>query len=184
MEIVNRDNSRSVVYRDVFFDVDFDTLKAEIDWQVEKVQVYGKWYETNRLRSGQGESSYRYSGNVVQGKPWSQTVKVIKSKLEQLYGAKVSYVLCNYYPDGTSYLGYHSDSEKDLVPNASIYSVSFGATRKFYLKHTDSTRYDTVLNHGDVLIMQGETQKHFKHTVPKEMTVKSPRINLTFRLMK
>ena len=184
MEIVNRDNSRSIVYRDVFSDVDFDVLKGEIDWQVEKVLVYGKWHEPYRLRSGQGESSYSYSGNVVEGLTWSTTVKSIKAELEHLYGAKVSYVLCNYYPDGTSHLGYHSDNEKDLAPNASIYSVSFGASRKFYLKHTDGTRYDTVLNHGDVLIMEGETQRHFKHTVPKEMKVKLPRINLTFRLMK
>jgi len=35
--------------------------------------------------------------------------------------------------------------------------------------------------HGSLLIMAGNTEKHFKHEVPKEPDVTQPRINLTFR---
>lgn len=180
--VVERDNSRVVLFRKVF-DLDFEKLKEEIEWQGEKIFVFGKWHEPNRMRSGQGELSYSYSGTKVVAREWTPLVKSVKDFLESKYGADVNYVLLNYYPDGTSQLGYHSDDEKGLVFKASIWSVSFGASRKFYLKHSDGTLYKTVLNHGDLLVMEGETQLHFKHSVPKEAKVKEPRINMTFRLL-
>ena len=184
MEVVlDQDNSRVVIYRKVF-DHDFAELKEEIAWEGEKIFVYGKWCEPNRMRSGQGELSYSYSGTKIVAKKWTPTVKTVKEVLEKVYGAEINYVLLNFYPSGESQLGYHSDKEKDLAPYKSIYSVSFGASRKFYLKHLDGTLFKTVLHHGDLLVMEGETQDHFKHSVPKEMKVKEPRINMTFRLLK
>jgi alkylated DNA repair dioxygenase AlkB len=41
----------------------------------------------------------------------------------------------------------------------------------------------TEINHGDVLIMKGQTQQHWEHQVPKSKAQASfgSRINLTFR---
>src|SRR5438876_1121395 len=41
--------------------------------------------------------------------------------------------------------------------------------------------FATRLPHGSLLIMAGQTQKNFKHEVPKEPDITEPRINLTFR---
>lgn len=63
-----------------------------------------------------------------------------------------------------------------------IASVSLGAKRLFRLKALNGpVVYAERLPHGSLLIMAGQTQKNFKHEVPKEPEVDQPRINLTFR---
>jgi len=90
----------------------------------------------------------------------------------------------NLYPDGNSGMAWHRDAEKELVPDGSIASLSFGASRKFALKHIESKeKLDFILHSGDLLEMCGETQQHWMHSVPKTKKVLEPRINLTFRQM-
>jgi hypothetical protein len=61
-------------------------------------------------------------------------------------------------------------------------SVSLGAERLFRLKRKNgSVAFSKRLPHGSLLIVAGNTQKTFKHEVPKEPGVVQPRINLTFR---
>lgn len=40
------------------------------------------------------------------------------------------------------------------------------------------------LEHGQLILMHGETQKHWLHTILKSTRIQEPRINLTFRVMK
>jgi alkylated DNA repair dioxygenase AlkB len=63
-----------------------------------------------------------------------------------------------------------------------IASIRMGAERLFRLKGQDGTiTFPERLSHGRLFIMAGNTQKTFKHEVPKELDVNQPRINLTFR---
>jgi alkylated DNA repair dioxygenase AlkB len=63
-----------------------------------------------------------------------------------------------------------------------IASVSLGAERLFRLKRRDGTVvFLERLRHGSLLMMAGDTQKNFRHEVPREPGVTQPRINLTFR---
>ena len=80
-------------------------------------------------------------------------------------------------------MGWHSDNEKELGLNPIIGSVSFGATRRFRLRHRQNKemKVDINLEHGSYLTMRGEVQHHWLHSVPKASAVTSPRINLTFR---
>eukprot|EP00123_Amoebidium_parasiticum_P009264 comp19372_c0_seq1/m.22329 comp19372_c0_seq1/g.22329 ORF comp19372_c0_seq1/g.22329 comp19372_c0_seq1/m.22329 type:complete len:223 (-) comp19372_c0_seq1:135-803(-) len=99
--------------------------------------------------------------------------------------------LCNYYPDGSSNIGWHADDERDLVRGAPIASISLGAERYFDLrsKHPISTGRGPakVINHrmtvqdGCLLLMAGDTQINYKHAVPIQKKVPNGRINLTFR---
>jgi hypothetical protein len=41
--------------------------------------------------------------------------------------------------------------------------------------------YSLVLEHGSLLWMGGETQRHWRHAIPKTATRVGERINLTFR---
>lgn len=77
-----------------------------------------------------------------------------------------------------------ADDERDLVPLAAIASVSFGATRRFDLRHFDGEKLSINLEDGSVLIMAGELQQYWKHQVPIQRKIKEPRINLTFRVMR
>jgi len=66
-----------------------------------------------------------------------------------------------------------------------IASVSLGADRLFRLKgQNGAVGFAERLPHGSLLIMTGETQKNFKHEVPKEPNITEPRINLTFRYIR
>ena len=80
-------------------------------------------------------------------------------------------------------MGWHRDDEKDLGKNPTIASVSFGATRTFYFRHSKkkSLMASVDLEHGSLLLMQGETQHRWHHSIPKMQRHVGPRINITFR---
>jgi alkylated DNA repair dioxygenase AlkB len=60
--------------------------------------------------------------------------------------------------------------------------VSFGATRRFRLKHRATGQtFALDLPAGSLLVMAGSTQHHWLHCVPKTARPVGPRINLTFR---
>jgi alkylated DNA repair dioxygenase AlkB len=115
----------------------------------------------------------------------------LKSRVEQLTPERAyenvglprlgyNAVLCNLYREGSDSVGLHADAEPEMGPV--IASVSLGAERLFRLKRLDGTvAFSERLPHGSLLIMAGQTQKNFKHEVPKEPDVVQSRINLTFR---
>lgn len=79
-------------------------------------------------------------------------------------------------------MGAHQDNEPELGQNPTIASLSLGATRRFTLKHLHTGQnYDIELSHGSLLIMAGEMQHHWKHSLPKTNQSIGERINLTFR---
>ena len=79
-------------------------------------------------------------------------------------------------------MGWHSDNEKQLKENGAIASVSFGAPRKFTLKHkTTNEKISLELDSGSLLLMSGSIQKNWLHSLPLSKKIKEARINLTFR---
>jgi len=63
-----------------------------------------------------------------------------------------------------------------------ITSLSLGEERLFKLHHKKRKEtLDIILGHGDLLVMAGALQHHWRHSVPKTRKPKTPRINLTFR---
>lgn len=91
-------------------------------------------------------------------------------------------VLANLYRDGRDWMGWHSDSESDLGDAPLIASLSLGHPRRFLLKaRTGEARVEQLLAPGDLLLMAGQTQKYYRHSLPKTAKPVGPRINLTFR---
>lgn len=78
---------------------------------------------------------------------------LLKNKLEKLINKKFSYVVLNYYRNGSDYIGYHADREIKI--GSSVVSISLGASRRFYLKskYDKNIIYKYVLNNGDILIL-------------------------------
>ena len=119
--------------------------------------------------------------------PWSDTVFHVKQVVERQLaniGIKAGFNSCllNYYPSGADGMGYHADDEKELGYQPIIASLSLGATRKFFLKHKKTQ--DKVELHpesGRLIVMHGDTQTYWKHTVTKTKTGADGRISLTFR---
>ena len=124
-----------------------------------------------------------YGYSYIQSVDWSfcKTVEKIKSTLEKYFETTFDYCLFHLYTTGQANINWHNDKE---ALNSDVVSVSFGASRKFRLRHLGSTRgyqYEYHLGGGDVFRMNSNCQRRWEHCIPKESTIKLGRINLTFR---
>ncbi|MDN5566068.1 MAG: alpha-ketoglutarate-dependent dioxygenase AlkB [Psychrobacter sp.] len=179
----------------------YEQLVTELPWQADTVSLFGKTHITTRQIVWMGDNglSYYYSGHARQVIDWKPSVLQIKKQVEEklaTIGIEVAFNTCllNFYPTGTDSMGYHADDEKELGQQPIIAALSLGATRKFVfkhkrLKHKDNRRQDTpvkvelYLESGQLIVMRGDTQQHWKHTITKTKTVNEGRISLTFRRM-
>ncbi|MBB6128279.1 alpha-ketoglutarate-dependent dioxygenase AlkB family protein [Mucilaginibacter lappiensis] len=172
---------------DGVYDV-FDELKHSILWKQDKMKIYGKQVNFPRLTSwyADGDKTYTYSGVVNIPLPFTPLLRKIKEAAEQQCNKQFNSALLNFYRNGGDSMGWHSDNEKELSGNPVIASASFGATRTFQFKHKQqkNAKVSMALSNGSLLIMQGETQHHWLHQVPKTTDDTGPRINITFRDIK
>ena len=187
--IINYDGQAiyfGVIFNDQENESYYNDLFNKIEWRNEVVVMFGKEITTKRKVAfyADKEIEYTYASKTKIGMQWNETLLAIKQTIESF--TKVSYNACllNLYHDGTESMGWHSDDEKEIVPNSSIASVSFGAERKFSFKHKSSKETISVmLENGSLLEMKGSIQKNWLHAMPKTSKVNTPRINLTFRKM-
>jgi alkylated DNA repair dioxygenase AlkB len=156
-----------------------------VDWNHDKIKMFGKEVFIPRYSAWHGDhdKQYTYSGLTLIPKPWNSVLTEIKQKTEIPANTAFNSVLLNWYRDGTDHMGWHTDDEKELGKNPIIGSVNFGATRIFRIRRKDNhaIKISFPMSHGTVLIMLGELQHYWQHTVPKEKKVNNTRINLTFR---
>jgi alkylated DNA repair dioxygenase AlkB len=161
-------------------------LTDEIPWKHDEVVIFGKVIQTLRKVAWYAdyERPYTYSGRTKIGLPWTPTLLTIKSAIEEKAKIAFNGGLMNYYHDGNEGASWHSDNEKTIKANSCIASVSFGAARKFEFKHKQTQeKVSLELAPGSLLLMQGTTQTHWIHQLPKSKKIKEPRLNLTFRQM-
>jgi len=161
-----------------------EKLLSTIEWKNDEAIIYGKHIITKRKAAWYGDSnySYTYSNTTKHALPWTAELMLLKERVEELTKAKFNSCLLNLYHDGNEGMAWHSDDEKSLGKNTTIASLSFGAERKFSLKHKITKETVSVLlESGSLLVMKGSTQTHWQHSLPKTTKVKTPRVNLTFR---
>ncbi len=166
----------------------FSDLYSSVKWKQDIIHFFGKKIPLPRLTGWYGDEgkSYIYSGIEQHPEPWTPALTLIKSKAEEISEVTFNSVLLNLYRDGKDSVSWHSDDESELGENPIIASISFGATRRFSLKHKISKDYkiDLDLPNGSLLLMKGETQHFWQHQIPKTSKSVPPRINLTFRVIK
>lgn len=162
----------------------FERLIKEIQWQQEKIKLYGQVHDLPRLTAwyGDPEKNYIYSGITAKSLPWIEPLVEIKRKIEDVANFSFNSVLLNRYRNGSDSVAWHADDERELGENPVIGSVNFGETRPFQMKHkflAEKIKID--LEHGSFLLMQGGTQHYWLHRIPKSKKLLKERINLTFR---
>jgi alkylated DNA repair dioxygenase AlkB len=110
-------------------------------------------------------------------------LRPLRERLSRELGVEFNSVLANRYRDGRDCMGWHSDAEPELGPAPVIASVSLGAMRRFVLKHRGEPERKLALElpHGSLLVMRGETQRHYRHALPRTAKPVGERVNLTFR---
>lgn len=165
---------------------DVDQIAWEnIHWKQDRIKMYGKEHGLPRLSAWYGDTgkSYKYSGILLQPHPWNKPLNWLREQLAQISAVPFNSVLLNWYRDGQDYISWHTDAERELGRNPTIASLNFGETRRFLLRRNDdqNDKIEIPLGHGDLLIMQGELQHYWQHSVPKQAKVKSSRLNMTFR---
>ena len=174
-------------YADFLGNEYFELLKSEINWKQEGMKMYGKEVLFPRLTAWYAEDgkTYKYSGLVNIPQEFTPNLLKIKEMVELKTGKKFNSALLNYYRNGQDSMGWHSDDEPELGKNPVIASVSLGAARKFQFKHKTMPKslININLSPGSLLIMQGATQHHWLHQVPKVKDALE-RINITFRWIK
>jgi len=167
-------------------DACFSELLDLVEWEQHSIRIRGREIPSPRLSAwyGDPDAHYRYSGLSLEPRPWLPPILALKARVETTCAAPFNSVLLNLYRDGSDSMGWHSDDEPELGERPLIASLSLGATRRFRLRHRRRSDLEPValdLESGSLLIMQGDTQRFWKHQVPKTKRTVGPRINLTFR---
>lgn len=162
------------------------TMKfTNINWKQDNIKLYGKVIPLPRLTSwyGENDATYTYSGITSRPNEWNKGLLYLKARIEECAGVEFNSVLLNWYRDGLDHLNWHADDEKELGVNPIIASANFGETRDFVLRRNDDPEKKIVLplKHGTLLLMSGELQHFWQHSVPKRTKVIGSRFNLTFR---
>ncbi len=191
METLNLPDA-DVTYYDSFFSAEnsdrlLDSLINQVQWKQNTIRFYGKESPVPRLEAWYGDPgmSYSYSGIRMDPLPWTEDLLEIKKIIEPVSMTTFNSVLINFYRDGKDRVAWHSDDEKELGKKPIIGSVSFGAERKFKLRHKkyrkNGLRSEIMLKHGSFLLMSGSTQSHWAHEIPRTAKPLGPRVNLTYR---
>jgi alkylated DNA repair dioxygenase AlkB len=164
----------------------YEELLNEINWENERVVMFGKEIITKRKVAFYSDESivYTYAGKTKIGLPWKDPLIILKNIVESLTKQTYNACLLNLYHNGDEAMGWHSDNEKEIIANSTIASLSIGASRKFSFKHKVTKETISIqLENGSLLEMKGTIQSHWLHALPKSKKITEPRINLTFRQM-
>ncbi|KAF8596523.1 hypothetical protein BDV93DRAFT_500401 [Ceratobasidium sp. AG-I] len=170
----------------------YEELNALPTWYRPTLKVYGKDVIQSRHIAAYATSpslTVKYSGHpVTLHTTYPPTLQAIQDKVEATLGVKFNHVMLNRYEDGSVYIGKHRDNKENKV----IASVSLGAVRTFIMSPAATARNKKAgsgksdikrweLANGSLFVMQGDTQKNWKHEIPKQPKVTEGRISLTFR---
>ncbi|XP_010252786.1 PREDICTED: DNA oxidative demethylase ALKBH2 isoform X2 [Nelumbo nucifera] len=203
-------NGSEVIYIPRFLSFDdswkwFHYLNKEIPWTRPSIRVFGRSCIQPRdtcYIASEGLPELCYSGYQPHAYSWDDyppLKNILAAVHEALPGSNFNSLLLNRYKCGSDYVAWHSDDEKLYGPTPEIASVSFGCEREFLLKkrtskitqgepaskkprqNKHSDQHSFMLKHGSLLVMRGNTQRDWLHSVPKRANADAVRINLTFR---
>jgi alkylated DNA repair dioxygenase AlkB len=166
-------------------------LLATVAWETHFIRLFGREMASPRLSCWIGDSGtgYTYSRARFEPRPWPHALAALRRRIEIDCRVRFNSVLANLYRDGNDSMGWHSDDEPELGAQPVIASLSLGSTRAFRLRRklprgVRPAPGDTLslpLSHGSLLRMAGDTQRLYRHEVPKVRGLTTERINLTFR---
>ena len=171
-------------------------LLADIPWETHRIRLFGREVDSPRLSCWVGDpgTAYTYSQTRFEPRPWPPALLETRERLQAATGGVFNSVLANLYRDGRDRMGWHSDDEPELGPQPLIASLSLGAERRFLLKPRDRRRlgpdarglraFAVPLPPGSLLLMAGQTQRHYLHALPGTARPVGARLNLTFRLVR
>lgn len=165
-------------------DVRLDDVIHDVRWEQRNVKIFGREIPQPRLTAWMGSAPYTYSGQRHEPAPIPRVVDDLRVRAQDLCQQWFNSTLANLYRHGRDSVSWHADDEPELGEEPVIASLSLGAAREFWVRHNQTRDvWKLKLNHGDLLIMSGPSQRDYQHCVPKIGEIVGARINLTFRLV-
>ena len=159
-----------------------------VAWKQTELKIQDKVVPTPRLIAwfGDSQNNYQLAGRTIEVLPWTTELSSLRERIEKVSGHTFNSVLLNYYRDGNDSVAWHRDKESELGDRPVIASLSLGQERNFDFRSVadHKLKYSLPLAHGSLLLMKGDLQTGWEHRIAKSATVKLPRINLTFRLVR
>ncbi|GAC1409586.1 MAG: alpha-ketoglutarate-dependent dioxygenase AlkB [Candidatus Velthaea sp.] len=154
----------------------FRELHESTDFKADSRMMYGRRVLVPRETAARGAKCPQ---------AWSPTLLRVRALVEAHVRTAFDFVFINRYRNGNDSVAWHNDNAEE-DPRRVIASLSLGATRTFELrpKRASALDYKKIaieVAHGDLIVMQGDTQLHWEHRIPKEPRIAGERINLTFR---
>lgn len=150
----------------------FHTLSKGVNWDermaARKTASYGVAYNYSQM-------SYPYQEFLPE-------LEAMLPIIEDAVGFRPNNCLLNYYVDGKSRMGFHSDQTDILYQDTGVVIISLGATRMLCFRNiADQTiRHDYGLPSGSLIYMTQEVQDKWQHAILKNDATEG-RISLTFR---
>ncbi len=162
----------------------YQHLISDLEWLQDSYEAFGRRFSIPRLQAWVADPGirYRYSDNFLPSQVWTPPLLTLRETLELHCQASFNSVLITLYRNGEDSVGWHADDERELGESPTIASLSLGAQRTFCYRHKTLAKADQLLlGDGDLIVMFPEFQQQWLHSVPPELPVSEPRINLTFR---
>lgn len=163
----------------------YTKLSKSLDWKQYPIRLFGKTMLQPRLIAwyGNADLTYKYAQTTLVASGWTSELAALRQQITSETTYTFNSVLANWYRDGQDSMGWHSDNEKELGPAPCIASISLGAVRTLHFRTIQKPhkRASILLEHGSLLIMQGDSQQLWQHQIPKSKRIQDGRINLTFR---
>lgn len=150
----------------------FHDLSEHVNWDermaARKTASYGVAYNYSQM-------SYPYQAFLPE-------LDALLSPIEEAVGFRPNNCLLNYYLDGKSRMGFHSDQTDILFPDTGVAIISLGTTRALTFRNiNDQTiRHSYLLPSGSLIYMTQAVQDEWQHAIPRDNTSEG-RISLTFR---
>lgn len=162
----------------------YHELASSLSWAQDTIKLFGKPVKIPRLQAWYGDmtTEYTYSGLTMVPKAWTPALQTLRERCESIAGVVFNSVLANWYRHGQDSMGMHADDEPELGPQPVIASLTLGEGRPFIFRHKQTKETTRInLEHGSLLVMRGDTQRHYLHGINKTTRAIGGRINLTFR---
>lgn len=165
------------------FDPDFafKSLQETLAWERRETTPRYEYY-CNDVNVPYTYGTARYA-RTYQPQPYSNTLKVIKAKLELETNTKFEVCFLNRYKDQSDHLGWHADDSPEMDDTRPIAIISLGVEREIWFR--EQKNKDTLekikLEHGSLCLMAAGMQDTHFHRIPKASWLCGERISLTFR---
>jgi alkylated DNA repair dioxygenase AlkB len=126
--------------------------------------------------------SYNYSQITYPYQEMLSPLQDVATAIESTIGFLPNNCLINYYLDGKSKMGFHSDQTDILAENTGVAIVSLGETRTLRFRNIADKELivDYPLPSGSLIYMTQAIQDSWHHAIPKSDTDLG-RMSLTFR---